>query len=861
MRASAPTALNLSALSTNTATVTAKSAAQGAQEDTSGTSKSSQTLAKYKDDTNTGDSGSSGGGVKVAGAVAVSDLQNATQASLGSTQLATVNGAATLTSRATNSAAVSADGSATSGTTGVGVAVAVNVAKSSNQAFVGQNLNAQSLAITAGMNPAGATNQFATTAVSGAGASSVGVAGSIAVNALDLSNAATINSGFTVTIAPGGTGAVLLSSENLTSSSAASTPAAGGASGSKVGIGASVAVNVVSNRSTAEIQDTAQLNGAGDLTVMASGADTVTTQAEAGASGGTAITPVAAINVVDNTTTARIGASATPLTLTGDLLVQADQAASSSATAKGSTQGSSAAIGAAVAVALVDDEVSATTARIDPANGTAGAGKGNVSFLAHGASASSTSATASAAGGKSDDQASSDDGDVDTKVGKQMGAGTNVKKKNSVGDAAEQSKDEGAAADKPSASSSEGKISVAAAVSVNLQKSSATATVPDSGNVNAAGLLKLSSSNNTDGCAVTDGSAVGSAAVGIGAGISVNLVKSANEASIGQNATVSANGVTLEALMTPLGGGADQTNTLDAEATSGAGGSKVGLAGSLALNIADTSSLALIKGDTTGGVNANGGAVTLTADDRTSTTGKALPAAGGASGGKVGIGASVAVNVVANRSIAEIQDTAQLTNPGNVTLQANGVYDMLTQTEAGSSGGVSITPSVAISLANNTTSASLGTSTTGLTLTGDLLVQADQASSTTTSAKGSAQGAKAAIGAAVAVALVDDEVSATTARAITANGRGNVSFLAHGASASSASATAARRGARATTRQPPTTATSTRRSASRPASARSSRPTTTSGTPIRRARRRARTRASPRPPRARARSRWRRRCR
>ena len=179
-------------------------------------------------------------------------------------------------------------------------------------------------------------------------------------------------------------------------------------------------------------------------------------------------------------------------------------------------------------------------------------GKGNVSFLAHGASASATSATASAVGGKSDDQSSSDDGDVDSKVGKQLGAGTSVKSKNGVGDASEQSKDDSAATDKPSASSSEGKISVAAAVAVNLQTSSATATVPDSGKVIAAGALKLSASNNTDGSALTDGSAVGSTTtVGIGAGISINLVKSANEASIGQNATVTANGLTLEALMTP----------------------------------------------------------------------------------------------------------------------------------------------------------------------------------------------------------------------------------------------------------------------------------------------------------------------
>ena len=249
-----------------------------------------------------------------------------------------------------------------------------------------------------------------------------------------------------------------------------------------MGIGASVAVNVVANRSIAEIQDTAQLTNPGNVTLQANGVYDMLTQTEAGSSGGVSITPSVAISLANNTTSASLGTSTTGLTLTGDLLVQADQASSTTTSAKGSAQGAKAAIGAAVAVALVDDEVSATTARAITANGT-----GNVSFLAHGASASSASATASAAGGKSDDQAASDDGDVDTKVSKQTSFGKKQQTDNNVGDANQKSSTASADSSKPSASSSEGKISVAAAVSVNLQKSSATATVPDSGNVNAAG--------------------------------------------------------------------------------------------------------------------------------------------------------------------------------------------------------------------------------------------------------------------------------------------------------------------------------------------------------------------------------------
>ena len=98
--------------------------------------------------------------------------------------------------------------------------------------------------------------------------------------------------------------------------------------------------------------------------------------------------------------------------------------------------------------------------------------------------------------------------------------------------------------------------------------------------------------------------------------------------------------------------------------------------------------------------------------------------------------------MVANRSLAQLQDTAQLTGAQDLTLQATGEFTMTTQTEAGSAGGVSITPSVAISLANNTTSATIGSSTTGLTLSGDLLVQADQTSSTTTTARAAARARK-----------------------------------------------------------------------------------------------------------------------
>src|SRR6185437_5671196 len=85
-----------------------------------------------------------------------------------------------------------------------------------------------------------------------------------------------------------------------------------------------------------------------------------------------------------------------------------------------------------------------------------------------------------------------------------------------------------------------------------------------------------------------------------------------------------------------------------ASAQSGAGGTKLGIAGSLALNLIDTESSASIAGGATvtvKGISGSAGDVTLVADNRTGTAAKALPEEP-ASGGKLGIGASVALNIV-----------------------------------------------------------------------------------------------------------------------------------------------------------------------------------------------------------------------
>ena len=80
-------------------------------------------------------------------------------------------------------------------------------------------------------------------------------------------------------------------------------------------------------------------------------------------------------------------------------------------------------------------------------------------------------------------------------------------------------------------------------------------------------------------------------------GVAINVVSALNQATIGTGSTINAEWLTVEAKRTEVKG--DTTGTIGAEAISGASGGKIGIAGSLALNIADSTNEALIKGGST----------------------------------------------------------------------------------------------------------------------------------------------------------------------------------------------------------------------------------------------------------------------
>jgi hypothetical protein len=146
--------------------------------------------------------------------------------------------------------------------------------------------------------------------------------------------------------------------------------------------------------------------------------------------------------------------------------------------------------------------------------------------------------------------------------------------------------------------------------------------------------------------AKADGSSVGSASVGVGAGVAINIAKIDNQAYLGGTGAITAQGVTVvragfsgESGETPT----DNTFCLPRPCPAASGGS-VGVAGALALNIVDVQSVAEVKSGAdvtiTGGKDAR-----LTAENTTVSKAIAQPANEGAVAGSVGVGASVALNI------------------------------------------------------------------------------------------------------------------------------------------------------------------------------------------------------------------------
>jgi filamentous hemagglutinin family protein len=732
------------------------------------------------------------GGVAVAAAVGVNAGIATTVAKVGKGRtISSTNGALKVKSTSEADASSKADGSQIdSGNTsvGVGAAVALNVGISTNVAVVGENasINTKGLTISA-VNVSGEKSDYAAEAKSGAGAGNVGVAGSLAANIVVNTTVAALEGDSASdpdaqgAVVNAGNGDILVEAANATTSTVKSgADVKGTDADAKVGVGASIGVNVGVNTVVAEAGDGSEIDNGKDFGLNATADHAFTTDVTGGAAGAkVSVTPLAAVTVAVNTTTARLGASPVEATLSGKYSSTADHESSATTTATGQTAGSDVAVGVSLGLTSAVDTVTADVERdINATNG--------VEANAKSTAKSSTSATASVKGGdkaKDDGSAPAAGGGsgsgetVDDKVAGQQNKATAAGKTTAAKAPATTPAAGSTASDKldtnkqtpPKGETSEGGVSVAAAVGVNVGVATTTARIGEGKRItSSAGALKVTSANQADTSAKAEGSQVDSSKntdVGVGAAVALNVGVATTTAVVADEAIVSTKGLTISA--TGIGG---EKSDSKAEAKSGAGAGNVGVAGALAINAAVNTTVAQLEGDTdddasVAQVDADGGAVLIEAQNATTSMAKVSADVKGTDDkAKVGVGASVGVNVAVNTTVAEVGNGAVLADAGSVGLNAAANHAMTTEATGGAAGAkVSVTPVVAAGIAVNTTVARLGEGATPLDVSGAYSSKAEQTSTVTTKATGQAQG-DVAVGASLGATIAVDNVHATVER-------------------------------------------------------------------------------------------------
>ncbi|HET6237314.1 MAG TPA: hypothetical protein VFE41_20495 [Acetobacteraceae bacterium] len=489
------------------------------------------------------------------------------------------------------------------------------------------------------------TDNFRADATSGASGGSIGVSVSVGVNDVSNNTGASVGDSAALTapnVTISGGGAVSVTASSSEQNFARALPSAGGASGSSVGVGGSVGVNVVSNTTTATIIDgTTWAGSAGAVTVTATSSDTVFTHGENGASGGSAAVGIgAAVAVVSDTTTAYVG-TGSAISAAGNVTITASDTGVFETTTNASAAGGSVAVGASVSVAVVKENVTAQTARSITTTG------GSMSIMAIASIEDQTLATASTGGESSSDSQQNSNGmsGADGQADKQMNgnsdtAGSSLPSSssnvsNANGDSSGQGGGDG------------GGVGVAASVAVGVLTVNNAATVSGGAALSATGAVSIEASAGiTDKTQAVGSSVALSSNSEVGAGVAVAVVNTTNNAEVGTASSVTGNGITIEAI-TPA------NDTFVVWAASAAGGTgDASVAGSVAVNVVNTDNN---QASASGATLKSSAGITVQATNNLSI--QTLAAAGAFSDG-AGVGVAVTVGYLRANSTAFISGKA-----------------------------------------------------------------------------------------------------------------------------------------------------------------------------------------------------------
>lgn len=744
-----------------------------------------------------------GGAVAVAAGLAVTVTEATVNAENTGNIITT--GLTNISSAAVADSTAEADGSAVNGSNivGIGAAVAVNTLTQSNTATA-RNINSSNGLSVAATQIEDEENDFGAVATSGAGAANVGVAGSVAVNVVSNKSLATYENG---EVSGGAVDIDALNKSNSVTRAGATIEG----EGDSVGVGVGVAIDVVVSEILAVITADANVSASSSVAVDANSSFTADLKSEAGqqgeasAGGSVGVSGTVAVGVYSNKTRAEIAAASSVLASAGVVHVDASHSNKINVETGADAAGDKAAIGASIAIAVSNVETEAVISRDVSAD--------SVTITASSSTSNATKAKASASGAAPEDDTTTPEEEKPS-VNKDIASWqTFASDKDDSGSTASTETED------PDASSSEGQVSVAAAVAVTVTDVDTVARIDNDVNITAANDVEVTASANTDAQGTADGSAA-NGGVGVGVGVAINVANNNNTAYISQGADVQGGNISVLAIMMDdLVEGQtdpDTVNTFGADATSGAGAAKVGVAGSLALNIVTNESRAYIAGNEDLGTAAKvytEGNLSLAVTNNASHDTKAKASVGGDAddpGKGVGIGASVAINTITNKANIEIRDGVLIagdrdvatTEAGSLTMASSSQYTTETKAEAGAEGEEGADPSndiavdaaVALVVADNETKTSIGDVNTSAGFSGDIDLDSSSDQSNTTEANGDTAGSSVAIG---AVAAVNIGVSNT---AITVNtdlktSAGSITMDAVSTSADKALAKASARGA------------------------------------------------------------------
>ncbi len=300
--------------------------------------------------------------------------------------------------------------------------------------------------------------------------------------------------------------------------------ASGSKEAAKTGVGAGIAVAVNGSDVFAGVRDGASIDHREGSDAMKGLAVTAVqkikdeVKAKAGAAGGTAVVPVAAVDVIAAKANAYMGEVFTgKLKLTENAAVSAKTDASHTISADASASGKGAGVGGAFGVSVISDKAMAKLNQSVDA--------GQVTVATENISNVANTATASASGGKTggksaDQQADGLIGGASKMAGKNKSSGVSG---NSIDNMTK---------NRQQAQTAEGSVAVAGAVVVNVQNSTSRAEIPDGVDVKASGLLAVTALNGTTSKVKANAGTTNSN-IGVGVGVAVNVVGLENIAKMG----------------------------------------------------------------------------------------------------------------------------------------------------------------------------------------------------------------------------------------------------------------------------------------------------------------------------------------